>query len=137
MKLWGGRFSTSLNEAAASLNNSLSFDWRLAEVDVQASTAWAAALQRAGMLTDQETRQIITGLEQILDEIRGGAFKHVESDEDVHTAVERRLTELVGPAGAKLHTGRSRNDQVATDFRLWTMNAIHQVLQWITLLQST
>jgi argininosuccinate lyase len=85
---------------AASLNNSLSFDWRLAEVDVQASTAWAAALQRAGMLTDQETRQIITGLEQILDEIRSGAFKHVESDEDVHTAVERRLTELVGPVGA-------------------------------------
>jgi argininosuccinate lyase len=137
MKLWGGRFSTSLNEIAASLNNSLSFDWRLAEVDVQASTAWAAALQRANMLTDQETMQIISGLDQILNEIRSGTFKHVESDEDVHTAVERRLTELVGPVGGKLHTGRSRNDQVATDFRLWTMNAIHQVLQWITLLQST
>jgi argininosuccinate lyase len=136
MKLWGGRFSAGLDEAAANLNTSLAFDWRLAAVDIQASMAWAAALNRAGILSDVETGQITAGLQRVLSEIGAGRFVHMQSDEDVHTAVERRLTEIVGPVGGKLHTGRSRNDQVATDFRLWTMNAITQVQNWIILLQS-
>jgi argininosuccinate lyase len=136
MKLWGGRFSTSMNESAASLNSSLSFDWRLASVDVQASLAWASALQRSGILTEVEAGQIAAGLQQVLVEIESGKFLHYESDEDVHTAVERRLTELAGPVGGKLHTGRSRNDQVATDFRLWMMHAIKQIQSWIVLVQS-
>jgi argininosuccinate lyase len=136
MKLWGGRFTTSLNEAAASLNNSLPFDWRLAAVDVHASQAWAAALWRSEILTEEETGQILSGLEQVLTEIEVGQFKHHESDEDVHTAIERRLTEIIGPVGGKLHTGRSRNDQVATDFRLWTLSAIEHLQQVITGMQA-
>jgi argininosuccinate lyase len=136
MKLWGGRFTTSLNEVAASLNNSLPFDWRLAVVDVKASQAWAAALCRSGILTDEEIDQINAGLEQVLNEIEAGQFEHTESDEDVHTAVERRLTDIIGPVGGKLHTGRSRNDQVATDFRLWTLSAIEHMQQGIKGLQT-
>jgi argininosuccinate lyase len=137
MKLWGGRFTTSLNEAAASLNASLPFDWRLAVVDVEASQAWAGALHRAGILTEEETNQIISGLAEVLSEIESGQFEHIESDEDVHTAVERRLTEIIGPVGGKLHTGRSRNDQVATDFRMWTLGANTQLQQAIIGMQST
>lgn len=124
MKLWGGRFSQGLDEAAALLNNSLAFDWRLAEVDIRGSMAWAAALAKAGVLTAEEARQITGGLEAVLAEVQSGAFSFQPSDEDVHTAVERRLTELAGAVGGKLHTGRSRNDQVATDFRLWMMAEI-------------
>jgi argininosuccinate lyase len=137
MKMWGGRFSTGMDQAAASLNASLSFDWRLAAVDIQASMVWATALQQAGMLTSEEARLIQDGLGQVLDEVESERFIHNESDEDVHTAVERRLTELVGPLGGKLHTGRSRNDQVATDFRLWVMHAITEVKTLLIQLQSS
>ncbi len=121
MKLWGGRFSEGLDDLAAQINNSIAFDWRLAEVDIQGSLAWARALEKAGVLTDQEAGKICTGLEAVLQEVQAGTFVIAPGDEDVHTAVERRLTERIGPVGGKLHTGRSRNDQVATDFRLWLM----------------
>lgn len=123
-KLWGGRFTAGLDSYAAQLNNSIDFDWRLAEVDIRGSLAWAKAIHTAGVLTNEEADQICAGLEKVLAEIRDETFVIVPSDEDVHTAVERRLTELIGPAGGKLHTGRSRNDQVATDFRLWLMEAV-------------
>jgi argininosuccinate lyase len=127
MKLWGGRFSTGLDELAARFNASLPFDWRLAEVDIRGSQAWANALQKAGVLSAEEAGQIASGLERVLSEVQADQFTFEPADEDVHTAVERRLTELIGPVGGKLHTGRSRNDQVATDFRLWTMHMLEEV----------
>jgi argininosuccinate lyase len=124
MKLWEGRLAGGLDPLAAQLNNSLSFDKRLASQDVRASQAWARALLLAGVLQPFEAEQIILGLQDILEEFDSGTFNFLESDEDIHTAVERRLTELIGPLGGKLHTGRSRNDQVATDFRLWLLETI-------------
>jgi len=127
MKLWGGRFSEDLDSRAAEFNNSISFDWRLAEVDILGSLAWAGALAQSGVLEQNEIEEIRAGLEKVLAEVRGDQFIILPSDEDVHTAVERRLTELVGPVGGKLHTGRSRNDQVATDFRLWLLGAVDEL----------
>ncbi len=123
MKLWTGRLSGSLDDLAARLNNSLPFDQRMAQEDVLGSIAWARALARAGVLSEEEASQIVQGLETIRGEFDQATFVYQESDEDIHTAVERRLTELVGPVGGKLHTGRSRNDQVATDFCLWVQGA--------------
>jgi argininosuccinate lyase len=122
MKLWGGRFSGKMDPAAWELNASLAFDRRLAPQDVRGSLAWAQALEQAGVLSQAECSQISTGLEAILGEFEQGQFLFLESDEDIHTAVERRLGELIGPVAGKLHTGRSRNDQVATDLRLWVMD---------------
>jgi argininosuccinate lyase len=124
MTLWGGRFSTKLNEQAWDLNSSLPVDQRMAIQDVDGSLAWAKALHQAGILQDEEHASIALGLEAIKKEFTSGKFSFVESDEDIHTAVERRLMDLVGPMAGKLHTGRSRNDQVATDFRMWMLEAI-------------
>jgi argininosuccinate lyase len=124
MTLWGGRFSTKLNDQAWELNSSLSVDQRLAIQDVVGSRAWADAIQRAGILSDKEHASISLGLATIREEFSSGRFSFAPSDEDIHTAVERRLTELIGDVAGKLHTGRSRNDQVATDFRLWMLQTI-------------
>ncbi len=124
MTLWGGRFSTGLDEKAWRLNSSLPFDQRLAAQDVRGSIAWAGALAEAGVLNEQEHTAIVYGLNAIAAEFAGGVFAFAESDEDIHTAVERRLGELIGAAAGKLHTGRSRNDQVATDFRLWLLETL-------------
>ena len=124
MTLWGGRFSTQLNQQAWDLNSSLSIDKRMALQDVEGSLAWASAIHRAGILTDKEHGSISLGLATIKEEFSSGRFCFVPSDEDIHTAVERRLTELIGDAAGKLHTGRSRNDQVATDFRLWMLQTV-------------
>jgi argininosuccinate lyase len=101
------------------LNASLRFDRRLAEYDVRQSRAHASALHRAGVLTDAELEQMEQGLDAVARELEEGSFPFRDSDEDVHMAIERRLTELVGPVGGKLHTARSRNDQVATDVALY------------------
>ncbi len=85
------------------------------------SLAWADALHHAGILSDKEHASIALGLAAVKEEFSSGRFSFVPTDEDIHTAVERRLTELIGEAAGKLHTGRSRNDQVATDFRLWML----------------
>ena len=124
MTLWGGRFKGELDRQAWALNASLSFDQRLAQQDVRGSLAWARALQQARVLSAEECSQICTGLEAVAQEFRQGIFVFQPADEDIHTAVERRLGELIGPAAGKLHTGRSRNDQVATDFRLWLLDAV-------------
>ncbi|HPH94736.1 MAG TPA: argininosuccinate lyase [Anaerolineaceae bacterium] len=136
MTLWGGRFSTKLDEKAWMLNTSLPFDRRLAAQDVLGSIAWAGALLEAGILDAAEHAAICAGLQAIAAEFASGAFVFVETDEDIHTAVERRLGELAGPAAGKLHTGRSRNDQVATDFRLWLLETLPQVDQAIAGLQA-
>ncbi len=124
MTLWHGRFDHDPDAAMFALNASLPFDRRLAEQDVRGSLAWAAALREAGLLTAEEHARLADGLQAILDEFRAGEFVFTPADEDIHTAVERRLGELIGPLAGKLHTGRSRNDQVATDFRLWLLEAL-------------
>ena len=136
MTLWGGRFSGKMDPAAWRLNVSLPFDQRLAIQDVRGSIAWAQALIKAGVLTQAESAQICAGLETIQEEFANQKFAFQESDEDIHTAVERRLSELIGPSAGKLHTGRSRNDQVATDLRLWLLEAIPTVETALLDLQS-
>ena len=118
-KLWGGRFSDALDPLMEEFNASIGFDWRLWQADIRGSQAYAQALARAGLLTANEAEQIVAGLEQVAGEWRAEQFEVKAGDEDIHTANERRLTELIGPVAGKLHTGRSRNDQVATDLRLW------------------
>ncbi len=121
MKMWGGRFEGRLDPAAWAVNASIGFDRRLGPQDVRGSLAWARALERAGVLAAEERAQLCAGLEQIGQELEDGTFVFAESDEDIHSAVERRLGELAGPLAGRLHTGRSRNDQVATDLRLWLL----------------
>jgi len=135
--LWGGRFSGKLDQNAFDLNTSLPFDQRMAIQDVKGSVAWAAALARAGVLTEDESSRIISGLETVEAEFESGSFAFADSDEDIHTAVERRLGELIGLLAGKLHTGRSRNDQVATDFRLWMLDNLPALDAAIVGLQST
>ena len=136
MKLWGGTFSEPPDALAYRFNASLAFDRRLWEVDIRGSIAWAGALARAGVLTQPEAEQITSGLRQVQAEFAGGAFVFQPSDEDIHTAVERRLGELIGAVAGKLHTGRSRNDQVTTDFRLWVMEAEERLLAHLRRLQQ-
>jgi argininosuccinate lyase len=121
--MWGGRFKEGSDPQFAEFNSSFRFDRRLFEVDVRASIAWCTALERAGVLSAAEASQIRRGLEQILaQDVR--AESHAE---DVHSFVESRLVELIGDTGRKLHTGRSRNDQVATDFRIWIREALENL----------
>jgi argininosuccinate lyase len=122
MTLWGGRFTGKMDPAAWELNASLRFDQRLAQQDVRGSVAWATALQAANVLTPAECEAICSGLAAIQEEFTHNSFSFQPGDEDIHTAVERRLGELIGPLAGKLHTGRSRNDQVATDLRLWLLD---------------
>ena len=122
-KLWGGRFEGKIDPGFAEFNNSYRFDRRLFEADVTASIAYAEALVKAGVIEGEEGTQIRDALNTIL---KSGADE-VHSAEDVHSFVESRLIELVGDVGRKLHTGRSRNDQVATDFRLWLRGAIDEL----------
>lgn len=135
MTLWGGRFSTKLNEQAWDLNSSLPVDKRMAIQDVDGSCAWADAIHKAGILSDKEHASISLGLATVKEEFSSGRFVFAASDEDIHTAVERRLTELIGDAAGKLHTGRSRNDQVATDFRLWMLQTIPSLCSTLNELQ--
>jgi argininosuccinate lyase len=114
-----GRFKEPPDPLFARLNASISFDRRLWPEDVRGSMAHARALRRAGVLDDAELEQIERGLGEIGEELQAGEFRFQSSDEDIHMAIERRLIELVGPLGGKLHTGRSRNDQVATDLALF------------------
>lgn len=123
-KLWGGRYRGAIDELMWAFNASIGFDKRLAHVDIKGSIAYARALARAGVLSEEEGATLTAGLQQIAEELDQGQFTFAPSDEDIHTAVERRLGELVGPLAGKLHTGRSRNDQVATDIRLYLMEEL-------------
>jgi len=117
--LWHGRFAGPPSDELLAFTASLSFDIALASDDLEGSRAHVRGLGRAGLLDAAEVRAILEALATVEQEITEGSFAFVRTDEDVHTAVERRVTELAGATGAKLHTGRSRNDQVATDLRLW------------------
>ncbi|MCC7510385.1 MAG: argininosuccinate lyase [Planctomycetes bacterium] len=117
--MWQGRFSGKPDKLMQEFSQSVSFDQRLWREDIQGSLAYAAELQRIGILTKKEMADIKKGFKQITEEIESGKFEWRVELEDVHMNIESRLTELIGDAGKKLHTGRSRNDQVSTDFRVW------------------
>ena len=122
--MWGGRFAGQMDELMERFNASFGFDRRLYAVDIQGSIAYAAALARTGLITADEAERLTAGLCKVRDEFDAGAFERRSGDEDIHTAVERRLGEIIGPVAGKLHTGRSRNDQAATDVRLYLLEQI-------------
>ncbi|MBI3455911.1 MAG: argininosuccinate lyase [Candidatus Rokubacteria bacterium] len=116
---WGGRFTEPTDARAQAFTASLPFDHRLWAFDIQGSEAWARGLARSGILSESELQTILEGLAAVRDEIQAGTFPFRIELEDIHMNIERRLIEKVGPVGGKLHTGRSRNDQIALDIRLW------------------
>ncbi len=134
-KLWGGRFAEPTAATMRRFNDSFRFDVRLADVDITGSIAWAGALEQAGLISSAEYDALIQGLGLVRREFEQGSFVPIEGDEDIHTAVERRLRELVGDVALKLHTGRSRNDQVATDMRLFAIKAARQIADRLRALQ--
>jgi argininosuccinate lyase len=125
--LWGGRFGASPAEAFERLNASIPFDVRLAPYDIEGSIAHAWMLGEKEIIPVEEAEDLVRGLRSVLEEVESGRFSWTLSDEDVHTAVERRLRELVGDVALKLHTGRSRNDQVALDLRLFVRDAARRI----------
>lgn len=131
MTLWGGRFSEGPDQVTWDFTVSRA-DRRLLEVDVQGSLAHVAGLGAAGLLAPEQERDLIAGLEQILAEARAGRFEWQEGDEDVHSAVERRLGEIAGSVAGSLRTGRSRNDQIALDLRLWMRGATGEAIGGIS-----
>jgi argininosuccinate lyase len=134
--LWGGRFEGGPAEALARLSVSVHIDWRLAPFDQLGSKAHARVLNRAGLLTDDELSQMLAALEELQAEVASGAFVATFDDEDVHTALERGLLEKLGPLGGKLRAGRSRNDQVATDLRLYLRDHCRQVVRDLAALEQ-
>lgn len=123
-KPWGGRFDSRRNAAFDRMNASIVFDWRLAAYDLWQNRIYADELTRIGVLSKSERKLLTGALATVASEIQGGHFAYKLSLEDVHMNIEARLTELAGDAGKRIHTGRSRNDQVATDFRLWLRDGI-------------
>uniref|UniRef100_A0A673M1H6 Argininosuccinate lyase n=1 Tax=Sinocyclocheilus rhinocerous TaxID=307959 RepID=A0A673M1H6_9TELE len=136
-KLWGGRFVGNTDPIMEKFNASIAYDQRMWEADIKGSKAYVKALQKAGLVTQNEMEQILTGLDKVFDEWSKGEFKIKPGDEDIHTANERRLKEFIGDPAGKLHTGRSRNDQVATDTRLWLRDAINTLKELALPLIST
>ncbi len=123
-QLWGGRFTGSINELAWNFNASITFDKRFLEVDVRGSKAHAAMLAKQGIITEEEKEKIHSGLDSILEDVKAGKLEITEKYEDIHSFLEANLIERVGDAGKKVHTGRSRNDQVALDMRLYARDEI-------------
>ena len=136
MKLWGGRFSQSADPAAERFTGSLAFDRRLWPHDIAGSVAWTKALARAGLVSASERDTLVKGLDAVRAELENGTFPFRPELEDIHTNVERRLQELVGDVGGKLHTGRSRNDQIALDERLYLREVIARVRESLRAVQA-
>ncbi len=135
-QLWHGRFEGGPSEALQALNDSLPFDRRMFREDIAGSRAHVRMLADVGLLEAGERDEILAALDKVEGAMSDGSYVFVASDEDIHTAVERGVTDLA-PAGAKMHTGRSRNDQVATDVRLWTRAAIEEITDLVVRLQRT
>ena len=135
-KLWSGRFAKETDRLMEKFNASIGFDQKLYRADIRGSAAQARALRRAGILSKAECDRIVKGLAQVEAEITAGRRPLTDDLEDIHMAVERRLTERIGPAGGRIHTGRSRNDQVALDERLYLFDAIDRVVREIARLQA-
>ena len=136
MKMWDGRFKKPMDRLMEVFSHSLPFDKTLIEEDVAGSLAWARGLKRAGILSARECAKIEAGLRSIAADSRKGKISFLPADEDVHMAVERMLTKRIGDAGARLHTGRSRNDQVATDVRLFVKKALAEITAAVVVLQK-
>jgi argininosuccinate lyase len=130
------RFSLPPDPVFQSLNASIGFDWRLAPYDVEQSRAHATMLAAAGIITDSDRDELLGGLDRVAAELDAGEFGFLDSDEDIHMAVERRLTEIIGAVGGKLHTARSRNDQVATDMAMFTRAHALRAIEALTDLQT-
>ena len=125
--MWGGRFESAPDAIMEEINASIGFDQALFAQDIAASKAHVAMLAAQGIVTSQDATAISAGLDQVLGEIEGGSFKFSRALEDIHMNVESRLAEIIGPTAGRLHTARSRNDQVAVDFRLWVRDAVDQL----------
>ena len=136
MSLWGGRFSEQPADAVFALSRSVHFDWRLAPYDLRASLAHLAVLESSGLLTSEVSSKIRSALLELIEEVASGAFTYNDTDEDVHSALERGLTEKLGEIGGSLRAGRSRNDQVATDLRLYAIDAMLGIAQMTIALQQ-
>src|SRR5690625_4054988 len=134
-KAWSARFSEPVSDLVKRYTASVDFDQRLALYDIQGSIAHARMLQRVGILSDEDLQAIEQGMQTIIKEIEADQFQWSLDLEDVHLNIESRLVSLIGDAGKRLHTGRSRNDQVATDIRLWLRDEIDQILDYLTQLQ--
>ena len=132
--MWGGRFASGPDAIMTAINASISFDQRLYAQDIAGSTAHAAMLARQGIITSNDAQAIREGLLTILSEIESGAFEFSDALEDIHLNIENRLTDMIGEAGKRLHTARSRNDQVAVDFRLWVRGQCDAAIDAITAL---
>jgi len=128
-KTWGGRFKKSTDPQVEAFTESISFDFRLAPFDIEGSQAHVQTLVKAKLLTAPEGRKLVVGLKKVKKLLSAGKLPLDPSLEDIHTAVEKALTRIVGPLGGKLHTGRSRNDQVATDFRLYLRHAVKEAVK--------
>jgi argininosuccinate lyase len=126
-KMWGGRFGSNPDPLMEDINASIDFDRHLYRQDIAASKAHAAMLAKKGIITAHDAKRIAHGLDTILSEIEAGRFSFKRALEDIHMNVESRLADLIGPAAGRLHTARSRNDQIATDFRLWMRDAIDDI----------
>ncbi|TDC70523.1 argininosuccinate lyase [Actinomadura sp. GC306] len=135
-RLWGGRFEGGPSDALARLSVSVQFDWRLAPYDLMGSRAHARVLNRAGLLTDDELDRMLGALDDLEEACRSGEFRPAVADEDVHTALERGLLERLGALGGKLRAGRSRNDQVATDLRLYLRDHARQIVSRLVELET-
>jgi len=131
-KAWDGRFLGKTNRLVEAFTRSTAVDRRLYSHDIQGSIAHCKTLGKARVLSAGETRTIVHGLESVKTELDRGRFRFMPHDEDIHMAIERRLTELIGPLGGKLHTGRSRNDQVALDIRLYLRDQLNRLLELLT-----
>ena len=136
MALWGGRFSDAPADAVFALSRSVDFDWRLAPYDLRSSLAHLRVLQSSALLTDEVVKKIEGGLRELISEVASGKFLPNAGDEDVHSALERGLTEKVGEVGGSLRAGRSRNDQVATDLKLFAIDHMLDIANQLTLLQE-
>ncbi len=135
-KMWGGRFSAGPDAIMADINTSIDVDRKLFRQDLRASRAHAEMLKEQGIITAQDAQAIVRGLDAVLSEIETGRFEFKRDLEDIHMNVEGRLAELIGPAAGRLHTARSRNDQVATDFRLWIRDTIDDIDQSLAAYQK-
>ncbi|MGH3378349.1 MAG: argininosuccinate lyase [Actinoallomurus sp.] len=136
VRLWGGRFEGGPADALARLSVSVQFDWRLAPYDLLASRAHARVLHKAGLLDDMELSRLLAALDELDRDCQSGAFRPTAGDEDVHTALERGLLEKAGSLGGKLRAGRSRNDQVATDLRLYLRDHVRQIVSRLVELET-
>jgi argininosuccinate lyase len=136
MKLWGGRFTKPTHRLVEEFNASIPFDYRLAEEDIQGSMAHVTMLAACGIISKQEMRQMIAGLETIQQKIRAGKISFAIEQEDIHLNLEKMLIDEIGPVGGKVHTGRSRNDQVALDLHLYLRKQVLEVMSLLVQLQQ-